>query len=103
MYARSVAFVKAWIVCKISSSSSSSSFGPFPFRGNGALRFQVALNVSCEDTGSVDFLTREFMFMLLYLAAGRLLASHADVLRGSSRVSFSTNGRKRVGKRVTNP
>ena len=46
----------------------------------------------------MDFLTREFMLMLLYLAAGRLLASHADVLGGSSRVSFPTNGRKRVTK-----
>ena len=48
----------------------------------------------------MDFLTREFMLMLLYLAAGRLLASHADVLRGSSRVSFPTNGRKRMGKEM---
>ena len=48
----------------------------------------------------MDFLTREFMLMLLYLAVGRLLASHADVLRGSSRVFFPTNGRKRVGKEM---
>ena len=49
------------------------------------------LSVKIQDPW--DFLTREVMLMLLYLAAGRLLASHADVLRGSSRVSFPTNKR----------
>ena len=53
MYASSVAFVK-------------------PYRLGLTARFQVALNVICEDTGSVDFLTRELMLMLLYLAARRL-------------------------------
>ena len=36
--------------------------------------------------------------MPLYIAAGRLLASYVDVLRGSSRVFFPTNGKKCVGK-----
>ena len=30
------------------------------------------MNVICEDKGSVDFFTREFMLMLLYLAAVKL-------------------------------
>ena len=54
MYASSVAFVKV-------------------YRLGLTARFQVALNkFICKDTGSVDLFTREFMLMLLYIAAGRL-------------------------------
>ena len=54
-----------------------SSVGPVafvkPYRLELTARFQVALiNVICEDTGSVEFLTRELILMLLYLAARRL-------------------------------
>ena len=60
----------------------------------------LSVKIQPRDTGSVNFLTSEFMLMLLYLATGRLLASNADILRGSSRVSFPMNGRKCVGKEM---